>query len=152
MALSIVGSGRSEWNMLFDETSRLEHLNKDECWKRIRQKSIGRLAVSIANKPDIFPVNYVASDEGEIVVRTAAGLKLAAATLGAGVAFEVGAYDESTHAGWSVVIRGTATEIERLDDVMKAQDMGIEPWAEGNKSRFIRIHADVVSGREVPAL
>ena len=37
---------------------------------------MGRLAVVVAGHPDIFPINYVV-DHASIVIRTAAGTKLA---------------------------------------------------------------------------
>ena len=42
---------------------------------------VGRLAVSIKEQPDIFPINFVV-DHGTVVFRTAEGTKLAAAVLG----------------------------------------------------------------------
>ena len=73
---------------------------------------VGRLAVSITNLPDIFPINYVV-DRGTVVFRTAEGTKLAAAVLGRGVAFEVDGVDDAAGEAWSVVIKGHAVEIER---------------------------------------
>ena len=70
---------------------------------------MGRLAVSILERPDIFPVNHVV-DHGRIVFRTAAGTKLAAAVLGRAVAFEVDGYDSVAGEAWSVVVKGRARE------------------------------------------
>jgi nitroimidazol reductase NimA-like FMN-containing flavoprotein (pyridoxamine 5'-phosphate oxidase superfamily) len=127
----------------------LEELTEDQSWRLLAKKSVGRLAVSIGNQPDVFPVNY-RIDGGSIVVRTEAGLKLAAAVLGRSVAFEVDAIDEFTHTGWSVVLKGEATEIQGTDELLEAEDLKVEPWAGGPKSRYIRITADTVSGRRVP--
>ena len=71
-----------------DTRTGLETLSTDECWRLLGEHEVGRLAVSINHHPDIFPVNYRVQDE-TILVHTAAGLKLAAATLGPAVAFEV---------------------------------------------------------------
>ncbi|MEL7207711.1 MAG: pyridoxamine 5'-phosphate oxidase family protein [Actinomycetota bacterium] len=132
-----------------DDTG-LEELTEDLCWGLLARKHVGRLAVAIEGKPDIFPVNYQV-DEETIVVKTAPGLKLAAAVLGAGVAFEVDALDEFHHAGWSVVVRGTAVEIEDLEELLDADRLLIEPWARGAKNRFVRIHPEHVTGRRIPA-
>lgn len=131
------------------DTGELEELDVDECWRLLRRKDVGRLAVSIQNRPDIFPVNY-RLDEETIVIKTAAGQKLAAATLGAGVAFEVDGLDEPDHSGWSVVIRGTATEVENLEELLSADRLLIEPWARGSKPRYLRIVPEHVTGRRVP--
>lgn len=128
----------------------LEELTEDLCWGLLSRKHIGRLAVSIEGKPDIFPVNYQVDAE-TIVVKTAPGLKLAAAVLGHGVAFEVDSLDEFHHAGWSVVVRGTAVEIEDLEELLEADRLLIEPWARGAKNHFVRINPQFVTGRRIPA-
>ena len=121
-------------------------LDLDECWALLRQYEVGRLAVSIANRPDIFPINYVV-DHGTIVFRTAEGTKLAAAVLGAGVAFEVDGYDRATGVAWSVVIKGGASEIEKMYELFDAQDLPLFPWNAGPKHRFVRITPTETTGR-----
>ena len=64
----------------------------NQCWDLLRTSEIGRLAVSIRNQPDIFPVNFVV-DHGIVVFRTAEGTRLADAVLGESVAFEIDGYD-----------------------------------------------------------
>ncbi len=59
----------------------VEVLDPNECWALLRGSVVGRLAISIANHPDIFPINYVV-DHGTVVFRTAEGTKLAGAVLG----------------------------------------------------------------------
>ncbi|MCB0991387.1 MAG: pyridoxamine 5'-phosphate oxidase family protein [Acidimicrobiales bacterium] len=135
--------------MSVNDRTGLEELDEQQCWELASQRSIGRLAVSVGNKPDVFPVNYVVH-EGTIIVKTSAGLKLAAATIGPGVAFEVDALDEQTHTGWSVVFRGVATEIEALDDIIEAESLGIQTWADSDKRRFLRITPSVITGRRIP--
>ena len=55
-----------------EQRELVRHLNEDECWALLAEKDFGRLAVSIAGQPEIFPVNYAASD-GAIYLRTAEG-------------------------------------------------------------------------------
>jgi nitroimidazol reductase NimA-like FMN-containing flavoprotein (pyridoxamine 5'-phosphate oxidase superfamily) len=131
-----------------DDEHHIDALDTDECWRLISRFDVGRLAVSISNLPDIFPVNYVV-DDGTIVVNTAPGTKLAAAVLGRGVAFEVDDLDHASHTGWSVVVKGTASEIEDLAGLMDAEDLGIETWATSDKTRFLRITPDEVTGRRI---
>ena len=129
----------------------LTNLDEDECWRLLQQQSVGRLAVAITNHPDIFPVNYKVH-ERTIVIRTAEGQKLAAAVLGTAVAFEVDTLDGSNRTGWSIVVKGQAKEPQRLEDYLTAEDLGIEPWAGGAKSRYIIIEPTMTTGREIPAL
>lgn len=133
------------------ERPRLVEIVEARCWELLDQKQVGRLAVAIMNRPDVFPVNYVV-DEQTLVIRTAPGDKFAAAVLGTAVAFEVDALDDETGTGWSIVVKGDASEIEDLDGYLRAEDLDLQPWAGGVKRRFMRIVPTEVSGREIPPL
>ncbi len=128
--------------------SGLEELSEDQCWALLADERVGRLAVSVANRPDIFPVNY-RLDGSTVVVKTAPGFKLAAATLGTAVAFEVDRLDDEARTGWSVVIHGRASEIQRLEELLDADDLAVDPWAGGKKNHYIRIEPTEVTGRRI---
>lgn len=132
------------------QKSSLMEISQERCWELLRAKTVGRLAVAITNHPDIFPVNYGVTRE-TIVIQTAEGQKLAAAVLGTAVAFEVDALDEESKTGWSIVVKGTAAEPNRLEDYLSAEDLAIAPWASGEKSRYIIISPTEITGRELPA-
>ena len=123
-----------------------EVLDEATCWSLLGGAAVGRLAVSIANRPDIFPVNHVV-EGAAIVFRTAEGTKLAAAVLGHGVAYEVDGYDPEGGTAWSVVVHGTAHEIETVEDLLAAEDLPLFPWHASAKPRWVRIVPDRVSGR-----
>lgn len=139
---------------MIDERTGLEILSEAECWELLAGREIGRIATSIANKPDIFPVNYKL-DGKDIVIHTIPGTKLAAAVLGPGVAFEIddfsGSVEEGDHLGWSVVAHGVGREVELVEDVMYVESLGIRPWTTSPKFRWLRITVDDISGRRVPA-
>jgi nitroimidazol reductase NimA-like FMN-containing flavoprotein (pyridoxamine 5'-phosphate oxidase superfamily) len=124
----------------------IEILEASTCWELLRSTEVGRLAVSFGDQPDIFPVNFVV-DHGTIVFRTAEGTKLAAAVLGRGVAFEVDGYDAEAGEAWSVVVKGHATEIERMQEVFDAVDLPLFPWHAAPKHRFVRIEPGDLTGR-----
>ena len=128
-----------------------EVLETNVCWQLLRDSEVGRLAVSITDHPDIFPVNFVV-DHGTVVFRTAEGTKLAAAVLGCAVAFEVDGYDPDCGDAWSVVLKGRATEIERMQDVFDALDLPLFPWHTSPKPRFVRIEPSDISGRRFHAV
>ena len=121
-------------------------LSTHDCLQLLRTAEVGRLAVSIAERPDIFPINYVI-DHGTVVFRTAEGTKLAASVLGRGVAFEVDGYDAEAGEAWSVVIKGNAVELERIQDLFDALDLPLFPWHAAPKHRFVRIEPVEISGR-----
>ena len=94
--------------MATDEpTPGVTHLEPPACWALLRSHEVGRLAVSIGDRPDIFPINYVV-DHGAVVFRTAEGTKLAGAIKGEAVAFEADGYEPDSGEAWSVVVKGHA--------------------------------------------
>ncbi len=124
----------------------VEVLDPNECWALLRGSVVGRLAIAIANHPEIFPINYVV-DHGTVVFRTAEGTKLAGAVLGTGVAFEADGLDTWAKQAWSVVVKGRATEILAMQELFDAADLPLFPWLASPKHRFVRIVPDEVTGR-----
>ncbi len=124
-------------------------LTESECWARLRQAQVGRLAVLGADGPDICPINIVV-DSATVVVRTAEGTKLAAALAGGPVALEADGLQrgESSARAWSVVARGPAQLIRRPDDLLGTLDLPLYPWHAGRKGIFVRIEPTSITGRE----
>ncbi|MEJ7726915.1 MAG: pyridoxamine 5'-phosphate oxidase family protein [Actinomycetes bacterium] len=135
--------------MTIDQTSLDGSMSDSDSWAVLRHALVGRLAVAVGDRPDIFPVNF-AVDHGSVVFRTAAGTKLAAAA-GRPVAFEADGYDPGTGEAWSVVVKGVAQEVTELDDVLAALDLPLFPWHTAPKPRIIRITPDSISGRRFTA-
>ena len=133
------------------DTNPLTSLSEEACWERLSAERVGRLVVAVGSQPDIFPVNYVVQD-GEIIVRTAEGTKLAAAIMGGRVAFEIDDFDADHHTGWSVVVHGTAREADKLLDVLHDEEIDTSPWADGAKLRVVHITPDHVTGRSIGAM
>ena len=131
--------------MSTQETTDVEVLSTSECWALLRDSAVGRLAVTVAGSPDIFPVNPIV-DHGTIVFRTSAGTKLAA-TKSKDVAFEVDGYDTETARAWSVVVKGRAREILEVEETLRALRLPLYPWQPGRKPRFVRIEPVSVTGR-----
>ncbi len=122
-----------------------EVLSTSESWTRLRETPVGRLAVVVHGHPDIFPVNHLV-DHGSLLFRTAEGTKLDGA-VGHLVAFEVDGYDLETGTAWSVVVKGQAAEVIRMDDIIDVMGYPLFPWHMGHKPRFIRIEPVSVTGR-----
>jgi hypothetical protein len=121
-------------------------LDEDQCWALLSCSEVGRLAVSIANRPDVFPVNYVVHGR-TIVFRTAEGTKLAASLLGTAVAFEIDGYDAATGEAWSVVLKGWATEIAPIYELFDAHTLPLFTWNAAPKPRFVRVVPAQTTGR-----
>lgn len=124
----------------------MEELSAAECWRLLRTHEVGRLAVSITDHPDIFPVNYVVDGDG-IVFRTGPGTKLAAAVLGRGVAFEIDGYDPLGGEAWSVVAKGAARQVEHMIEYFEADELPLFPWHAAPKPDIVRIEPAEITGR-----
>ena len=108
-------------------------------------RTVGRIVLS-GDDPFIVPVNFVVVDE--LVVFRSEPSSHAARSVGTAVAFEVDAVDSSHEAGWSIVARGTLRDVTyRLKDDTRLQ--GLQPWAPGDKSRWLALDLGDVTGRSV---
>lgn len=119
-------------------------LAKDESWALLSSMSLGRLATSVGDVPDIVPVNFVVQRR-TVLIRTAEGTKLAAASVNAQVAFE--ADDHDVMGGWSVVVKGIATVLVDSAAIADAERAQVLPWIATTKRRFIRIQPTTITGR-----
>jgi uncharacterized protein len=123
-----------------------EILSDDECTDLLRQVPVGRTAINVDALP-VLPVNFAVVD-GTIVFRTPHGTKLAAATAGAVVAFEVDSYETDGRTAWSVMVQGMASEVTDPAGLQKIEESSVEAWAlDGAADHVVRIQLNQVSGR-----
>ena len=126
----------------------LEHLSRAECLRLVGQVPLGRIVYTRQALPAVELVNFTLVD-GDIVIRTDSGGKLAAATHGAVVAFEADSVDISVHAGWSVTIVGYSRAVTDGEEIIRLEETGLDPWVPGEHDHFIRISPTFVNGRRV---
>lgn len=119
-------------------------LDDDQTWKLVESTKHGRLVVTVAGEPDIFPVNYVVGGR-KLFLRTAPGDKLAELTINSKVLFETDGVlsDEA----WSVVLRGTARVLDKSADIAAADALGLKSWVPTLKDFYVEITPTSVSGR-----
>lgn len=132
--------------LMVHEHAELEPLSRSRCLALLASVPVGRVVYTDAGLPAVRPVNFVLHHD-EIVIRTEAGSRLAGATDGAIVAFEVDEIDADRHGGWSVVVTGHASNVRDKDELRALERLPLHSWAPGRKDHFIRIHPDLVSGR-----
>jgi nitroimidazol reductase NimA-like FMN-containing flavoprotein (pyridoxamine 5'-phosphate oxidase superfamily) len=127
----------------------LEEMSRDDCIKHMERHParVGRIALA-GPRPVIFPVNYVIDGES-IIFRTDPGTKFHAAVHKAFVAFEVDWVEADWQIGWSVLARGQARVVEDPMEIKRLQRLALEPWAAGDKSTFVRIDTNLLSGRKL---
>lgn len=145
MALPRNDAGEETQAMTAVPGSGVTMLDASVCWLLLRSTEVGRIAVSVADHPDIFPINFVV-DHDTVVFRTAEGSKLAAAVISPNVAFEADGYEPDSGEAWSVVVKGRAQEIKGFDFVEDTA-FPLFPWHAGPKHRFVRIVPEDISGR-----
>ncbi|WP_426566779.1 pyridoxamine 5'-phosphate oxidase family protein [Angustibacter sp. McL0619] len=124
---------------------KVEELREHESWQLVRGTAVGRLAVIVDARPEIFPVNHIVN-HAEIVFRSAPGTKLSGAD-GSLVAFEVDGVDLDSGLAWSVVAKGRAHVIRKLQEVVDTFGMELTSWQSGEKPIFVRIQVDEITGR-----
>ncbi|GAA1448909.1 pyridoxamine 5'-phosphate oxidase family protein [Leifsonia poae] len=119
-------------------------LDTAECWERLKETSLGRLAIDVHGDVDIFPVNFYA-DGSTLLLRTAPGTKLLALTVHDQVAFETDA--NTADNAWSVVVKGRARQLELQAEIDEADRAPLTPWIPTLKFRYVRIEPDSITGR-----
>ncbi|OBH89314.1 pyridoxamine 5'-phosphate oxidase family protein [Mycobacterium sp. E2989] len=116
----------------------------NECWDLMAGVTLGRLVTSVGGQPEIFPVNY-AVQRHTVLFRTAEGTKLVSTAINNRVLFEVD--DHNVAEGWSVIIKGVARSLRTNEDIEEAERAQVLPWTASEKSHYVRIIPEIVTGR-----
>jgi uncharacterized protein len=135
--------------LVMDSDGRaLEQLSWGECMRLMGSVPVGRIVYTRQALPAVELVNF-ALVEGDIVIRTHAEGKLAAATRGAVVAFEADSVDLAGHAGWSVTVVGQARAVTDAEEIHSLERVALNPWLSEERDHFIRISPAIMNGRRV---
>lgn len=132
--------------MLPDAEHPVVILDEPECWDLLLGATLGRLAVSVRNQPEIYPVNFLAHD-GKILLRTSQGDKLVQLTINNTVAFETDG--RSANSVWSVLVKGVARELDTQAEIDAARQLPLRPWTPTHKGVFVEIEPTNVTGRRI---
>ena len=129
------------------DTAGIEILTEQQCRELLASRDLGRIAFTIDEQPEVFPINY-ASDGSVVVFRTAAGTKLELSVLRR-VAFEVDDWNPTSGVGWSVVVKGVAQVITgALDPFAEAlRSRPVVPLAPGAREQWIAVYPSEITGR-----
>jgi uncharacterized protein len=131
-----------------DYRTGMEELGRDECMRLLASAPLGRLAVVVAGRPLVFPVNFTL-DGNAVVLRTDHGTKLHGAR-NAPVAFECDGIDREYHTGWSVIVQGVAEEVESATEIARLERLPLRPWCSAPRPVWLRLRARSVTGRRIP--
>lgn len=126
-----------------------ETLDVHECVDLLRRNSRGRVALSVDALPTIVPVSYGFVDSG--IVMCAGGVTHPlAAVRDTVVAFEVDEVDPHDGAGWSVLVRGLARELDQLD-VGELWPSAAPSWFGSDPRPLVSLTVDLISSRRLPS-
>ena len=133
-----------------DHDRTLEVLDEEECLRLLGTAVIGRLAFTEEALPTIQPVHFTLSGD-RVVIPTRTGSKVAAASRGAVVAFEVDDFDAAGRVGWNVTVIGPSGVITDPVEVRALDALGVRPWAPTADPCYIAVRLAVVRGRRLAA-
>jgi nitroimidazol reductase NimA-like FMN-containing flavoprotein (pyridoxamine 5'-phosphate oxidase superfamily) len=133
---------------VIDGRTWLEMIQPPECWRLIEAEPVGRVAVLVDGRPEIYPINHLV-DGLTLVFRTDPGSKLRGLVDSPMTCFEVDGIDERHRLGWSVLVKGRAVRLDTASAVARVQDLPLSPWPHGEKSHWIRIEPVEVTGRRI---
>lgn len=133
------------------DRTMLEVLDEAECRRLLTLAVIGRLAYTEGALPAIQPVHFTVHD-GRVLIPTQVGSKVAAASRGAVVAFEVDEFDPATRTGWNVTVVGPSHVVTEAEGVAGLDTLGGRPWPPTDVPCYIVIDTALLRGRRIVAL
>jgi uncharacterized protein len=119
-------------------------LPEHECWNLMSGVALGRLVTSVDGLPEIFPVNFVVQHKS-VLFRTAEGTKLVSTAINNRVLFEVDEHNVAE--GWSVIVKGRARSLRTDEQIEEAERAQLLPWLSSEKTHYVRVLPDMVTGR-----
>jgi hypothetical protein len=128
------------------QQGRLHELSERDCWARLAEHEVGRLAYVQGDGPTIVPLNYLAQD-GKVWLRTASYNQLAVHVAGQLAAFEVDDINVHDRTGFSVLLRG---RVEHVLHTMTGLTWP-EPtlWPDGIRTMMFCLTPTQVTGRSL---
>jgi nitroimidazol reductase NimA-like FMN-containing flavoprotein (pyridoxamine 5'-phosphate oxidase superfamily) len=131
------------------EIGHLARLSRDECLDLLTTARLGRVGVSIDALPAVLPV-VIGRVDDSLVFRTVPGTKLAFAAAGSVVAVEADDFDHDRGLGWSVLVRGRASEVTDPATVERARELLDATWLdEHHAEHYVQVGLDLVTGRRL---
>jgi nitroimidazol reductase NimA-like FMN-containing flavoprotein (pyridoxamine 5'-phosphate oxidase superfamily) len=129
--------------------TRVHELTRAEAVELLQLHAfVGRIGFVVDGRPLIIPVNYLADDDS-VIFCTAPGTKLSAIGGGAPVVFEVDDSRALYHAGWSVLVKGTAHEITDESQLDALRRGPLRSWATRSTEHWVRVTIEEVTGRRI---
>jgi nitroimidazol reductase NimA-like FMN-containing flavoprotein (pyridoxamine 5'-phosphate oxidase superfamily) len=127
-------------------------IDPHDCVGLLASSTLGRVAVVVDGRPEIYPVNHVYDHvTGCVVFPSNARTKLHAALDWPWVGFEVDGIEPDDAGGWSVLVVGRAEEITDAETIARVTRLRTVLWRVGDNVRWVRIVPSKVTGRRIYA-
>jgi nitroimidazol reductase NimA-like FMN-containing flavoprotein (pyridoxamine 5'-phosphate oxidase superfamily) len=129
--------------------AQLEALSYEECLRRLREHTVGRIGILVDDAPLVLPVNYRLVETGGltfVALRTRPGNTIDRA--GLHVAFEIDDVDRAHQQGWSVLVRGTLHHVDAEAADFKNR-FDAHPWIQTERDAWLVIQPFSITGRQL---
>ncbi|MFI2510490.1 pyridoxamine 5'-phosphate oxidase family protein [Streptomyces sp. NPDC018972] len=127
-------------------------LDRQECLRLLAEVPVGRVVYTRRALPAVLPVNFSLDTDSSVVLCTSAASDLVRAVDGVVVAFEADDFDAGRRSGWSVVVTGRAAVVTGPAEHERLLRTGPRSWMPMHDGVFVRIGAEMVTGRELTGL
>jgi uncharacterized protein len=122
-----------------------ELLGREECLRILSSHPVGRVAAVVNGWPIIFPVNLYVLDGDTVVFRSEEVSRLTDSSIAISMSLEVDGIDDAGQL-WSVVVNGAGRDIVPAERA-RLRDLGLESSAAGQRTHWIQIRPETVTGR-----
>ncbi|MFF0224012.1 pyridoxamine 5'-phosphate oxidase family protein [Streptomyces sp. NPDC004629] len=127
-------------------------LDRQECLRLLAKVPVGRVVYTRRALPAVLPVNFSLDTDSSVLLCTSASSDLVRAIDGVVVAFEADDFDAATRSGWSVVVTGRASVVSDPAEHERLSRTGPRSWVVTQDGVYVRIEAEMVTGREIAGL
>jgi hypothetical protein len=132
-----------------DRVDRIEDLGEAECLRLLSTVPIGRVVYTEHALLRVVPVGFQVEADGRLLIGLVPDDAAARALHGAVTAFEADQLERATRTGWSVVVHGRAEVVRDPAEHTRLLRTGPRPWASRAEPLFVRLTADLVTGRRL---
>lgn len=122
----------------------VEYLSTEQAWELLEGSVLGRLAVCVDGRPDVFPLNIYAAN-GKILFRTTEGTKLVELACNDNAVIEADSF--TSRVGWSVVAKGRARVLVDSAEIEAADRSPLNSWIATVKTTYVEIEVAEITGR-----
>jgi nitroimidazol reductase NimA-like FMN-containing flavoprotein (pyridoxamine 5'-phosphate oxidase superfamily) len=125
----------------------LDPLTPAQCRAHLGAGGVGRVIFHAPRGPVAFPVNYRFSNN-EVLFNTTVKVarELESQAL---VGFEIDRIDDAFSEGWSVIVTGSARQVDHPDQFVEHAAHAARPWAGGARGAVVAITVAEVTGRVI---